>query len=272
MIAEDFAVPHHSRGREARARAAIFGFLAEVLSSPPTQQALSALGALAQELGVTCDTGLSLGEVGQEYMELFVLPGPRYVAPYESVFRDEWPLPVVLQRGSNPSESGSKIKGLLMGESTMKVREWHLRAGILPQEDLPDHVANELRLLAWVSARRATAGPGEADFLLEFERKFCRDHFLKWIGELRERVAGRDRSGYYHAAVRMAECLVQEHADEPEQDDGPGVYDTGSAQRGGEQRETGIAARRCPFSETVSASLGIACGAGRPVSPNGRTP
>ena len=48
------------------------------------------------------EPGLSLDELDREYMELFVIPGPRYVAPYESVFRDRWILPAVLKRGYHP--------------------------------------------------------------------------------------------------------------------------------------------------------------------------
>jgi TorA maturation chaperone TorD len=271
MIPEIPSMPGGAEGREVRAQSEIFGFLAEVLSSRPTDRALSALGAMAAELGIPCTSDLPLSEVDREYIELFVLPGPRYVAPYESVFRDEWPLPAVLQRGSNPSETGSTIKGLLMGESTIKVRDWYFRAGLSPEKDLPDHVANELRFLAWISARRAVAGPEEARFLLEFEEKFCRDHLLKWIGQLRERVAERDRSGYYHTAARMAECLAQEYAEQPEEVSGPGVFAVRSAQMGGDERERGVTGQCGRFSEQLSADLGGVQRTGCPMSRIGRS-
>ncbi|MEK7406383.1 MAG: hypothetical protein AAB225_14880, partial [Acidobacteriota bacterium] len=96
---------------EAGARAAVYAFLAEVFSSHPSQHSVDALRALAAELGVACPSGLSVAELDQEFMELLVVPNPRYVAPYESVFRDQWLLPAVRKRGSDPSEGGPTIKG-----------------------------------------------------------------------------------------------------------------------------------------------------------------
>ena len=104
---------------EAQAKARIFGFLAAVFRSHPTSDTVRALCEMAAELGVACPNGFSLSELDQEYMDLFVVPTSRYVAPYESVFRDHWLLPPVLKRGSNPGETGRTVKGLLMGESTL---------------------------------------------------------------------------------------------------------------------------------------------------------
>ncbi len=198
---------------EAQARAGVYAFLAEVFDSHPTQDALNALRRLAEELAVPFPSSLPPGELDCEYMELFVVPNPRYVAPYESVFLDEWELPAALKRGSDPSETGQKIKGLLMGESTLKVREYYLRAGILPDRGLPDHISNELRLLAYLSQREAAAADGEAGELVEIQAQFQRGHLLKWISQLRERIEQRERLGYYSAAVRIAEAVLPEEAD-----------------------------------------------------------
>lgn len=266
MIPDSLSMPDCAADKEARAQSETYGFLAEVFNSHPTERNVRALGAMAAELGIACPSDFSLSELDREYMDLFVIPGPRYVAPYESVFRDEWPLPAVLRRGSNPSESGSTIKGLLMGESTMRVRGWYLRAGLLPENDLPDHIANEFRFLAWICARRAVAGADEAQALAETEEKFRREHIRQWIGELRERVAQRDRLGFYHAALRVAECLVREDTDQFNELPESSLYPARSAEIGGDQREPEAAAECGRFSKQVSACLGGVRRTGCPMS------
>jgi len=193
---------------DALAKAGIYGFLAAVFGSHPTPESVSALPAIAAELGIACPAGLSLQELDAEYMALFVVPGPRYTAPYESVFRDEFLLPAVLPRGSNPGETGCTIKGLLMGDSTLAVRRCYLEAALLPEEDLPDHIANELRFLAYLSASEAQAISGLGE-------RFRREHISQWIGELRERIVERESLGFYGAAIRVAEALLQEDDSRP---------------------------------------------------------
>jgi TorA maturation chaperone TorD len=195
--------------REPRAAAEVYGFLAGVFSSHPTHESVQALRRMADSLGIGCPESSSLGELDQEYMDLFIVPNPRYVAPYESVFRDEFSLPPVLGRRSNPGETGTKIKGLLMGESTVQARQAYLRAGVLPQEDLPDHIANELLFMAHLWATEAEAD-GEAPALANLRQQFCQEHLLQWIGQLRHRVGERDRIGFYRAALEVTEGVLRD--------------------------------------------------------------
>jgi len=183
------------------ARATIYGFLAGVFGSHPTPDIVWAVCEMAEALGVACPDYLSMPELDREYMELFVVPNSRYVAPYESVFRDHWLLPATLKPGSNPGEASLKIKGLVMGESTLQVRHCYVQAGVFPGEELPDHIANELRFMAYLWSP-------EAEALADLRCKFCDEHILKWIGELREKVAENDRLGFYVAAVQVAEAVV----------------------------------------------------------------
>ena len=200
---------------EAQAKAKILGFLAGVFRSHPTDESVRALREMAVELGVACPNGFSLSELDQEYMDLFVVPTARYVAPYESVFRDEWPLPAGLRRGSNPAETGGTVKGLLMGESTIEVRQCYMQAGLLPEEDLPDHISNELSFLAHLYEREADAPASEALVIAELRERFRQEHVAKWIGELRQRVGERDRLGFYRAALEVAEAMLVEEWDAP---------------------------------------------------------
>lgn len=191
------------------ARANIYHFLADVFGSHPTQNSIDSVRDMAGVLGIPCPGDLTLAELDQEYMELFVIPNPRYVAPYESVFRDCWLLPAALKRGSNPGETSLKIKGLVMGESTLQVRQAYLEAGVLPSADLPDHIGNELSFMAHLWAREAENPPAEAEALAERRKQFRQEHILKWIDDLRERLMESDCLGHYTAALQIAQAMLE---------------------------------------------------------------
>ncbi len=203
-------MPASTTIEEARAKACIYAFLADVFTSHPNPDTVRRVRQMAAELGIACPNGFSLDNLEREYMTLFVVPNPRYVAPYESVFLDRWPLPIPILRGSDPSERGNTIKGPVMGESTLKVRRYFLQAGVLPDTDLPDHIGNELRLMAYLWAKAAEASGGKAQLLAELREKFRQEHLLKWIGSLREKVEENDQLGYYSVAVQLAEIVLQE--------------------------------------------------------------
>ena len=65
---------------EARARANIYSFLAEVFCAHPTMDHVRGMRQMATELGITCPTGFYVGELHLEYMVLLVVPCRRYVA------------------------------------------------------------------------------------------------------------------------------------------------------------------------------------------------
>ena len=191
------------------AQANIFHFLAEIFFSHPSENSMNGVREMAEVLGIPCPGDLTLAELDQEYMELFVIPNPRYVAPYESVFRDRWLLPASLKRGSNPGETSPTIKSLVMGESTLQVQQSYLEAGVFPSADLPDHIGNELSFMAYLWAREADSPPAEAEALAELRKQFRQEHILKWIDELRERIVESDRLGYYTGALQIAQAMLE---------------------------------------------------------------
>src|SRR5512143_1251632 len=86
-----FAEPAEARTDLGRAR--VFGSLAGVFSSPPTEESKRVMLELMTLLDNDCPRELPVNEFEREFMDLFVVPNPRYVAPYESAYRDSWPLP-----------------------------------------------------------------------------------------------------------------------------------------------------------------------------------
>jgi TorA maturation chaperone TorD len=233
---------------EATARARLYGFLAEVLSAHPDPEQIRGVCELAADLGISRPGDVALSALGQEYMELFVVPGTRYVAPYESVFRDYWLVPPVLRPGSNPAETGKMIKGLVMGESTEQVRQCYVQAGIFPDEELPDHIGNELRFMAHLWARETEAGDEEAGRLADLREAFRREHLLQWIRPLGERVRENDRLGYYRVALDIAAIVIE--SDTECSDRGPGIQDkddTPPARPPESSRDTSTAPAGAPF-------------------------
>jgi len=202
----------HIEPAECEARANVCNFLAGVFSSHPTPGSVIGLRKMAETLGLPCPADGSLSELDREYMDLFVVPNPRYVAPYESVFRDQWLLPTTLRRGMNPGEASQTIKGLLMGESTEQVRQAYLDAGVLPTDELPDHLANELRFMAHLWSREADSSPDDGAIWAAQRAAFRDEHLLKWTGDLRARLNECAQVPYYPLALDVVESILKDEA------------------------------------------------------------
>jgi TorA maturation chaperone TorD len=185
---------------EARARASVYVFLASLFHTPPTEDSVRAVREMAGGLEIEDPGPFALDDLEREYMDLFVVPNPRYVAPYESEFRDSW---------SNPVEDGAPIRGLLMGDSSLAVRRCYDEAGVAPADELPDHIATELQFMAWLWALQANPETGDMSAIADLRSRFRANHVARWIADLRGRVAERDRLGFYAAALQVAEAVIE---------------------------------------------------------------
>ena len=199
----------------AEERVRIYGFLAEVFHSTPTAESLRAVSQMALALGISCPAAPPLGELNREYMDLFVVPNPRYVAPYESAYRDRW----LIASGQGADAAEKAVGRLLMGESTLAMQQCFQDARVLPLQDLPDHLANELRLMShlWTQEANPSDGHGSLEGL---RAKVRNEHLLKWIGQLRQKVVEHERMGFYSAALDLVEAMLQHDGaeDAPDRD------------------------------------------------------
>ena len=146
----------------APGRAAVYQFLSGAIAEPPSAAQIAELRSpeflekaaeLLDEVSIKpllqfAETVGSpeevAGEVRQEFMSLFKVPGAQYVAPNESVFRDEREF------------GGRNVSGLLLGPSALAVQQWYRLAAldISPEcRELPDHIALELSYLAQLCAK-----------------------------------------------------------------------------------------------------------------------
>lgn len=187
----------------------IYAFLANVLTSRPTADTVGRVRQMAEVLGIPCPDAWPIGDLEQEYVDLFVVPNPRYVAPYESVYRDAWLLPVAPDPESPFAARSRMIKGLVMGESTAAVRECYREAGLAPSEELPDHIANELRFMAYLWERE-TQTPQERGRYATLRARFRDEHLLKWVGLLQARLRESERLAYYSLVLQVVETVLQD--------------------------------------------------------------
>jgi TorA maturation chaperone TorD len=193
---------------DAGARANVYAFLATLFSAHPTEDAVRAVREMAEDLTLEDPGPFALDELAREYMDLFVVPNPRYVAPYESVYCDRW-MPVGRTGEASCGDSGMSARGLLMGDSSLQVRRCYEEAGVTPREELPDHVATELRFIAWLWGQQAVRDASGAAVIARLRERFRTDHLGRWIGPLREEVAKRARGGFYAAALSLTEAVLQ---------------------------------------------------------------
>jgi len=186
----------------------VYGLLGELFSAPPSAEIAEAVCQMAAAVGIGCPEGLAQGELEREFMELFRLPNPRYVAPYESVYRDRRVV------GTGPDGKPLVVERLLMGPSTEAIRQCFLDAGVLPSEDLPDHIGNELRLMSHLWTSDARPADGSTRSLEQLRAAVRVEHLLQWIGPLREKVMEKERLGFYSAALELVKVVLQN--DEPQ--------------------------------------------------------
>jgi TorA maturation chaperone TorD len=198
------SIADETEGAEGAERARICGFLAGVFCSAPTAESARSLSRMALASGIGCPDGLSLADLDRDFTDLFVVPNPRYVAPYESVYRDSRLLPLEPGQDATPQTIGR----LLMGESTAAMRQCFLEAGVLPSQDLPDHFGNELQLLSHLCVEEDQR-PGRQASGRALRTKVLNEHLLKWIGPLRQKVSENERVGFYSAALDLVGVVLR---------------------------------------------------------------
>ncbi len=191
---------------DAEAMAQVFATLAAVLADPPTDQTFGRVAGMAAALGVACPQAAPLATLERDYADLFVVPNARYVAPYESVYRD----PTERPPGAEAARAGAPARrGLLMGPSTLEVQRAQREAGLQPQRDLPDHVANELWFMAHLWRKEAAAADTERAAWAGRREHFADAHLRQWLGELTACVQRNQQCGVYGAALEIALAVLE---------------------------------------------------------------
>lgn len=92
------------------------------------------------------------------------------------------------------------IEGILMGESTIRVRNLYHEYGFQTDE-MPDHIAAELEFLALLSIL-STHDQIKKDY------DFLLDHLKQWTPEFFEQVEKSDQIGFYKDVSRYAKRII----------------------------------------------------------------
>ncbi len=138
-----------------------------------------------------------------EYTSLFVAPLGQYVAPFEAVYRDEREI------------AGQKVKGLLMGQSTVDVKKTIRKIGgeiDRAYRGLPDHIGLELQVMQFLCEQEAKAWKDENHDLvtryLKFEEQFLREHLSVWIPMLTGKIFENTKSNFFKGMACLARQFV----------------------------------------------------------------
>jgi TorA maturation chaperone TorD len=190
----------------AEARSACYRFFSRVFMEEPTKALMEGLllaaAASLKELfpdpayqrefaGLRLDFrqgNLTLEGAVLDFEALFRVPGPRYLSPFESVYRSQ----------------KARGRGCLCGPETMAVEALYLQEGLGPGEgfsELPDHVGVELEFMAFLCRQAAAAmKAGDRAALEEYQRKqqyFFRDHLGAWGRLLADHLASQAQTSLY---------------------------------------------------------------------------
>src|SRR3989304_7319837 len=132
----------------------------------------------------------------QEYHDLFKVPLSKYVAPYESVYRD----------------------GHLNGQSAIDVKKIYHRLGFqIPHEyyELPDYIGIELAFMATLCKEEHKAwkekNATRVLSLQEMESRFLKEHITIWIPELCNNICEKTKNNFYICMAKITLDFV--HSD-----------------------------------------------------------
>lgn len=186
----------------------LYAFLSSLFITEPSKGLVRDLRDIMNILGFPDMKVCSIEELTREYYDLFVVPNPRYVRPYESVYRDRIPLEFVGNPEAGLMPKRKYVKGLLMGKSTRDVLRYYREAGVYPSTDLPDHLGNEIAFLGYLLKKAKEISDSESEKFLRLYIDFKKNHLLKWIGKIIKRVKDVESTGYYSSALLLTQSLL----------------------------------------------------------------
>lgn len=208
------------RKQMAEARSNIYQFLSQVYLAPPSEKfikriikpgflesLIDILGYSAHEseklrIYLTSKTPEELlDELVVEYNSLFEIPTSRYIKPYESVYLDSREI------------NGSDYGGLVMGPSTIQVKDIYLSAGMVLSgsfKDLPDHLAVELEFMAYLADKESklSDSAAKADEFLVLQYQFLKNHLSQWVDMVCEAILDNTENPFYEAIGTLTSEFV----------------------------------------------------------------
>ena len=176
--------------------------LARLLSlglSPPSEESLGHLAALARELAALDPSDEELAALASqadgaglspEFEALF--GGPVRCPPYE---------------GSYEADTFRQARQMADVAGFYRAFGAELAGA---ERDRPDSAGAELEFLAFLTARRLAADGEGARICAEAQDEFLRHHLGRWLGELCRRIEAETASPFYAALARLGGRFISE--------------------------------------------------------------
>jgi TorA maturation chaperone TorD len=206
----------------AEGRGQMYRFLSAAFLAPPSERFVAPFltGAFLKEMEAAFEPATiedlsqfarefqgDYERLDQEFQGLFMVPLGRYVTPYEAVYRDE-------------REVGdTRLRGLLMGPSTLAVKQLYREAGMAISEDykdLPDHVGLELACMEFLCQVEGQAW--EREDLTEVRRvrhlegRLLHDHLLQWVPALCQRIRENAPGPFYRGIASLTMAYLSQES------------------------------------------------------------
>lgn len=206
---------------DPRWRAEVYGLLALVFHRHPDADvtarieacADTARGAVKAEIADALESlarhtrSKSATELKVEFNSLFLVPGPKYLAPYESVFVDA------------PIEANGKTNPRTYGPSTQQVMAFYRHIGLQVSRsytELPDYVGLEFACMEYLCSREAAyseeGNATAAQNAKAMQCVFLRDHLQKWVPPFAAKLKAKAETEYCRALSDLALAWVREES------------------------------------------------------------
>jgi len=136
-----------------------------------------------------------------DFNELFMVPGSRYLKPYESVYLE------------SPRPDGAPGSGLLMGQLALDVKKHYDRAGfkISPYtKELPDYIGVELEFMASLTKLENQMRNEQDDFssVVKLQKEFLEEHLSRWIPMLVEGIKKNSETNFYIGVANILSDFI----------------------------------------------------------------
>ena len=145
----------------------------------------------------SCISGLELESLKIDYTRLFVGPFKLLAPPYGSIYLET---------------------SMIMGESTIDVRNWYEKEGLdIVINDAPDHIAMELEFMYYLIVKQieanSDANPQITQSYLEKQHLFLQRHLARWLPKFVENVQENAQTKFYGKLARLTNILAQRDLD-----------------------------------------------------------
>lgn len=185
------------------------GELREALAAVATADEVEALTAWA----ACSDPAQQREELVRAYTRHLIVPGPDYVPPYGSVYRD----------GPNGPPGTWQGRPTLWGPSSVAVAQAYREAGLTLAPgslQVPDHIGLELQFMHHLCACEAGAlsrgENGEAAVWRARQAAFLRDHLLPWVPAFCARMDTQGIHLFYRLIARLTRAFLGSEREETE--------------------------------------------------------